>query len=134
MKLFLSHRGRKNRGGFSLVEIAFSIGLLSFSVLTLTSLLAVGLKNAHVAHDDRAATQIAQALVEKARQGSLADGTTYLNSDGTACPMTQATYTAQAASVPLAGNASLTQTTLRLTPLGAPDRVRTYAVIFPSAQ
>jgi type II secretory pathway pseudopilin PulG len=63
--------GKKQRGGFSLVEATFSIGLLSFGFLTLAPLLALGLKTARHARDDRATAQIAQTLIEDAKQGTL---------------------------------------------------------------
>ena len=128
--------GKKQRGGFSLVEATFSIGLLSFGFLTLAPLLALGLKTARHARDDRATAQIAQTLIEDAKQGTLAPGTVYLDIQGTALNSANnstqmAAYAAQSTSVtPYQGSASLTQMTLRVTPLGAPDRVRTYAVVF----
>jgi uncharacterized protein (TIGR02598 family) len=137
MKLFRFHHGRKyRRGGFSLVEATFSIGLLSFGFLTLAPLLALGLKTARLARDDRATAQVAQTLIEEAKQGTLASGTVYLDIQGTALNSSQAAvYTAQSTSVtPYQGNASLTQMTLRVTPLGAPDRVRTYAVVYQAPQ
>jgi uncharacterized protein (TIGR02598 family) len=132
MKPFLFNLSRKKQGGFSLVEAAFSIGILSFGMLTLAPLLALGLKETRLARDDRASAQIAQTLVEEARQGTLAPGTAYLDLEGAACPASLAAYTARVTSVAVAGNAALTQTTLRVTPLGAPDRARTYAVVFAS--
>jgi uncharacterized protein (TIGR02598 family) len=125
---------KKQRGGFSLVEATFSIGLLSFAFLTLAPLLTLGLKTARLARDNRAAAQIAQTLTEEARQGTLASGTVYLDIQGTALNSAQmAAYTAQSTSVtPYLGNASLTQTMLRVTPLGAPDRTRIYAVVYPT--
>jgi uncharacterized protein (TIGR02598 family) len=126
---------KKQRGGFSLVEATFSIGLLSFGFLTLAPLLALGLKTARLARDDRATAQIAQTLIEDARQGTLAPGTVYLDIQGTALSSANSTqmaaYTAQSTSItPYQGSISLTQMTLRVTPLGAPDRVRTYAVVY----
>jgi uncharacterized protein (TIGR02598 family) len=125
---------KRQRGGFSLVEATFSIGLLSFTFLTLAPLLALGLKTARLARDDRATAQIAQTLTEEARQGTLASGTVYLDIQGTALNSAQtAAYTARSTSVtPYLGNASLTQTTLQVTPLGAPDRTRIYAVVYPT--
>jgi len=134
MNPFLNRSRRRKRGGFSLVEATLSIGILSFGILSLEPLLAVGLKTARFARDDRDSAQIAQMLVEEARQGTLAPGTTYFNLEGAVCPASQAAYSAVATSFSVAGNAALTQTTLRLTPLGAPDRVRTYAVVFPTVQ
>ena len=120
---------KKQRGGFSLVEATFSIGLLSFGFLTLAPLLALGLKTARLARDDRATAQIAQTQIEEARQGTLAPGTVYLDIQGATLNSAQtAAYSAQGTSSTVAG--SLTRLTLRVTPLGAPDRVRTYAVVF----
>ena len=121
---------KKRRGGFSLVEATFTIGLMSFGFLTLAPLLALGLKTARLARDDRATAQIAQTLIEEARQGTLAAGTVYLDFEGAACGSAQAAYTAQSTSLPITGSASLTRLTLQVTPLGAPDRVRIYAVVF----
>jgi len=114
------------------VEATFSIGLMSCGFLTLAPLLALGMKTARLARDDRATAQIAQTLTEEARQGTLAPGTIYLDIQGTALNSAQgAAYAAQSTSVtPYDGNASLTQMTLRVTPLGAPDRMRTYAVVY----
>jgi uncharacterized protein (TIGR02598 family) len=132
MKLFLFHRSKKrDRGGFSLVEATFSIGLLSFGFLTLAPLLALGLKSARGARDDRTTAQIAQTLVEEAKQGTLATGTTYLDIQGTQLGSNQAAaYSAQGTFQAVAGCSSLTRLTLQITPLGAPDRTRIYAVVF----
>jgi uncharacterized protein (TIGR02598 family) len=126
---------KKKRGGFSLVEATFSIGLFSLGFLTMAPLLALGLKMARVARDDRATAQIAETLTEEAKQGTLTSGTVYLDIQGT--PLTSANsiqtaaYSAQSGSVtPYQGSAALTQMTLRVIPLGAPDRVRTYAVVY----
>jgi len=136
MNSFRIRRGeKKQRGGFSLVEATFSIGLMSFGFLTLAPLLALGMKTARLARDDRAAAHIAQTLVEEAKQGTLATGTAYLDFEGAGCSSAQAAYTVQSTSVtPYLNNASLTQTTFRVTPLGAPDRVRIYAVVFQAQQ
>ena len=113
------------------MEATFSIGLMSFGFLALAPLLALGLKTARLARDDRATAQIAQTLIEEAKQGTLASGTVYLDFEGAACGSAQAVYTVRSTSVtPYLGNASLTQMTLRVTPLGAPDRARIYAVVF----
>jgi uncharacterized protein (TIGR02598 family) len=118
----------RRRGGFSLVEATFSIGLVSFGLLTLAPLLAFGLKTSRLARDDRATAQIAQTLVEEAKQGTLASGTVYLDFEGASCSSAQAVYLAQATSLPL--TTTLSRLTLRVTPVGAPDRVRIYAVVF----
>ena len=129
MKLILFNRGRGKKGGFNLVEATLSIGILSFGVLALLSLLAVGLNASYQARDDRATAQIAQMLVEDAQQGTLAAGTTYLDFEGAVCPATQAVYKAQTMTALVAGHPTLTLTTVCLTPLGAPSRARTYAVV-----
>jgi len=115
------------------VEATLSLGLLSFGFLSLASLLAFGLKTARLARDDRTTVQIAQTLIEEAKQGTLASGTAYLDVEGNVCGSAQAVYTARATLSPVTGSASLTRLTLQVTPLGAPDRVRIYAVVF-SAQ
>ena len=132
MKPFFFQHGRKRqRGGFSLVEATFSIGLFGFGLLTLAPLLALGLKTARLARDDRGTVQIAQTLIEEARQGTLATGTVYLDIQGTPLNSAQtAAYTAQTTSQPVAGNSSLTSLNLQITPVGAPGRTRIYAVVF----
>ena len=119
---------KKRRGGFSLAEATFSIGLMSFGFLTLAPLLALGMKTARLARDDRASAQIAQTLIEEAKQGTLASGTVYLDGEGAACGSAQAAYSVQTTSQSLA--TALSRLTLRVTPVGAPDRVRIYAVVF----
>jgi uncharacterized protein (TIGR02598 family) len=122
---------KKDRGGFSLAEATFSIGLMSFGFLSLVPLLALGMKSARLARDDRATAQIAQTLVEQAEQGTLPAGTVYLDIQGNTLSSAQAAaYTAQSTSQSIVGNAFLNRLTLRVTPLGAPDRVRTYAVVY----
>jgi uncharacterized protein (TIGR02598 family) len=137
MNSFRIYSGEKtHRGGFSLVEATFSIGLLSFGFLTLAPLLALGMKTARLARDDRATAQIAQTLIEEARQGTLVSGTVYLDIQGTTLGSAQtAVYTAQSTLItPYLGNALLKQMTLKVTPLGAPDRTRIYAVVFQAPQ
>jgi len=92
MKLFLFHQGSKQRrGGFSLVEATFSIGLMSFGFLTMAPLLGLGLKTARLARDDRATAQIAQTLIEEAEQGTLPSGTVYLDIQVNLCRSPEAT-------------------------------------------
>ena len=121
---------KRARTGLSLVEAAFSIGLMSVGFLTLIPLLAVGMKASHGARDDRATAQIARTLIEEARQGTLATGPFYLDFQGNPCSSATATYTAQASSQTL--GPSLSRLTLRVAPIGAPDRARTYAVVIPT--
>jgi uncharacterized protein (TIGR02598 family) len=124
---------KRKRGGFSLAEATFSIGLFSFGFLSLVPLLALGLKTARLARNDRSTAQIAQTLIEEARQGTLASGTVYLDIQGTALKSSQsAAYSEQSTSQTDLERASLTRLTLRVTPLGAPDRTRIYAVVFPT--
>jgi uncharacterized protein (TIGR02598 family) len=122
---------KRKRGGFSLAEATFSIGLFSFCFLSLVPLLALGLKTARLARNDRCSAQIAQTLIEEAKQGTLASGTVYLDSQGALLQSPQtAAFTAQSSSQATATSPALTQMTLRVTPLGAPDRARIYAVVF----
>lgn len=114
------------------METAFSIGLLSCGFLILAPMLALGLKSARLARDDRESAQIAQTLMEDARQGTLGSGTLYLDGQGNNCGSNQAAYSAQSATATLAP--SLSRVTLRVTPVGAPDRMRTYVVVVSSAQ
>jgi hypothetical protein len=90
-------------------------------------LLALGLKDSRLARNDRATAQIAQTLIEEAEQGTLAPGTGYLDFEGACCDPSHAAYTAQSTSQT---TGSLTRMTVQITPLGAPDRARIYAVVF----
>jgi len=135
MKFLLSRRRRGTaRSGFSLVEATLSLGILSVGFLSLAPLLAMGLKTARRAHNNRDTIQIAQSLVEEAKQGTLAAGTTYFDFQGNPIDCTQAAYTAQSAFLPVTGSSTLTRLTLVVTPLGAPDRARNYAVVFSTPQ
>ncbi len=134
MKPIFDFGKKKKRGGFSLVEATFSLGLLSSAFLILAPLLALGFKTARLARDNRATAEIAQTLIEKARQGTLATGTAHLDFQGNVCTSDQAVFTEKSTLAPFAGNTMLTQLTLQVTPMGAPDRVRTYAVVFQAPQ
>ena len=128
----LRNKKCKTRDGFSLVEATLSLGLLSFGLLTFAPLLALGLDTARSAHTSRDSTQIAQSLIEEAKQGTLPTGTAYLDFQGNPVNQTEAAYTAQSAFSSLPGNTTLTRLTLRVTPVGAPARARTYAVVIPA--
>jgi type II secretory pathway pseudopilin PulG len=129
MKLFRKRYGADHRQrGFSLVEATLSIGFFSFAFLTLTPLLVLGLKSARMARDNRIAGQIAQTLVEEAKQGALPATPEYLDGQGSPCAVTAAIYTVTTRTV--SQNSSLSQLLLKITPTGAPDRVRTYAILF----
>ena len=112
-----------------MVEATLSIGIMSFGFLALISLLALGAKTARQARDNRATTQIAQTLIEEARQGTLSSGTICLDGQGNPSTSIQAIYTVQALLQPITGVASPMRLTLRITPTGAPDRARIYAVV-----
>jgi uncharacterized protein (TIGR02598 family) len=134
---YRSSRNRPKRG-FNLVETTLSLGVMSFGFLALVPLLALGTKTAWQARDNRASTQIAQTLIEEARQGMLSSGTIYLDADENRCAHAQAIYTVQATLQPVTGNptgdmetSSPQRLTLHITPTGAPDRARTYAVVLP---
>ena len=129
MKPFFRSRKGEGRGGFSLVEATLSLGLMSFGFLTLAPLLAIGLKTTRFVRDDRAGAQIAATLIEEAKQGTLAAGTAYLDLQGNS-PTTAPAFTAQTSFQSVPGSASLQRLTLRIVPLGAPDRARTYVVVF----
>ena len=101
---------------------------MSFGLLTLVPMLSLGMKSSRFARDDRTTGQIAQTLVEQAKQGTLGTGLMYYDETGALCNAAQAVYTAQPALAPFAS--SLSEVTLRVTPLSAPDRARTYAVVF----
>ena len=113
------------------MEASLSLGLISFGFLTLVPLLALGLKTARLGRDDRATAQIAQTLIEEGKQGTLSAGTMALDFQGNPAGSSPTVYTAQTTFLPVTGSTTLTQMTLRITPLGAPDRARTYAVIMP---
>ena len=132
MKAFFSKNrlGQKHRGGFSLVEASFSIGLLSCGFLTLAPLLAMGLQSARLARDDRATAQIAQTLMQEAQQGTLGSETLCFDFEGAPCAATQAAFMAQEKVQAVAGSSALSRLTLTVSPLGAPSRARTYALVF----
>ena len=105
---------------------------MSFGLLSLVPLLALGMKTSRFARDDRTAGQIAQTLVEEAKQGTLATQTVYFDETGASCSAAAAVYTAQASVQSF--QAPLYRVTLLVTPVGAPDRVRKYAVVFQAPE
>ena len=130
MKRIRFHRGsRSARGGFNLVEVCFTIGVLSLAIVTLGPLMGVGLKTSRGARDDRASAQIALTLAEEAKQGTLGTGPVYLDDQGAACSPLNAAFIAQPITQS-AGN-SASQLALRVTPAGAPAHARFYAVVLP---
>ena len=113
------------------MEASFTIGILSFSLLTLGPLLGMGMKTVRLARDDRASAQIARTLIEEAKQGTLGTNTVYLDDQGTACSPLTAAFVVQPVTQATGNSAS--QLTLRVTPIGAPGRARVYAVVLPVA-
>jgi type II secretory pathway pseudopilin PulG len=96
MKGFRFHHGRCSaRGGFNLVEVCFTIGVLSLAIVTLGPLLGMGLTKSRSARDDRMSAQIARTLTEEAKQGTLGTATVYLDDQGTACSPLNAAFVAQ---------------------------------------
>ena len=116
------------------MEATLSLGILSFGLLSLTPLLIVGLKTARMAQNNRETAPIAQSLIEEAKQGTLSTGTAYLDAQGAPAIANSAAYSAQSAFQSVTGSPTLTRLTLRITPLGAPNRARIYAVVFSAPQ
>ena len=132
MKRIRFHRGRCSaRGGFNLVEVSFTIGVLSLAIVTLGPLLGMGLKTSCSARDDRMSAQIARAFTEEAKQGTLGTTTAYLDYRGVACSPLSAAFVVQ----PVTHSAGSvgSQLALRITPVGDPGRARVYAVVLPVA-
>lgn len=61
-------RRRRNRGGFTLVEIALAIAILAFAFLPLVALLPTGLHDFRGAMNLSITTQIAQQVISDAQQ------------------------------------------------------------------
>jgi Tfp pilus assembly protein PilV len=130
MKGIRFHRGRCSaRGGFNLVEVCFTIGIISLALLTLAPLMGMGLRDSAWARDDRVSAQIARTLAEEARQGTLGSGPAYLDNQGAACSPVAAAFIAQP--VTRTSENSAPQLSLRITPVGAPGHARFYAVVLP---
>jgi len=128
MKVFRLAR-IKGRQGFSLVEAAFSLGILSFGFLALAPLVGLGLTSARQARDGQLTAQIATTIVEQAREGTLTNGSGYVDSQGTVCASTNACYQTQTTESTVAGNC--TRLTIQVAPIGNPHRVQAYAVVLP---
>jgi Tfp pilus assembly protein PilV len=128
MKLFRT-APRKNRLGFSLVEASISIGVLSLGFLSLGPMLGLGLASARQVRDGEMAVQIARDLAAEAREATLAPGSGYCDSEGTPCAKSDARFITQTTKTALAGNC--TRLTIRVTPVDAPNRSSSYAVVLP---
>lgn len=76
MAACMRHRGgrwggtRRRAGGFSLVEVVSSLGIISFGLIALLGLLPVGLQVSRDARESTAEAQINQYLTNLARQTS----------------------------------------------------------------
>ncbi len=117
------------------MEATLSLGILSVGFLTLAPLLVLGMKTVRLAQDNRDTAQIAQTMIEEARQGTLSAGTAYLDFQGNPVGSSQqAAYAAQSTYQSVSGSTTLTRLTLQITPVGAPDRARTYAVVVSAPQ
>ncbi len=68
--------------------------------------------------------------MQDAQQGVPVTGTVYLDFNGAPCNSSQAAFTALSTVQTVTGDASLTRMTLQVTPVGAPDRARTYALVY----
>jgi hypothetical protein len=75
------------------------------------------------------AAQIARDLVAEAREATLAPGGGYCDGEGNVCASTQARFLTQTTETALAGNC--TRLTIRVTPVDAPNRASSYAVVLP---
>jgi hypothetical protein len=118
------------------VEATFSIGIVSCGFLTLIPLLASGMHTARLARNDRITGQIAQTLIEQAKLNVLVPGTQFADNQGEVCSASGAAFTIQATEQTLSSSQSLspTELTITVTPIGAPDHARTYAVVLPVQQ
>jgi Tfp pilus assembly protein PilV len=128
MKFFRLARIRRSQG-FSLVEAAFSLGVLSFGFLSLTPLVGLGLTSSRQARNGQLTAQIAMNFAEQAREGMLTAGSGYCDNQGAACASTTACYRTQTTETTLAGNC--TRLTIQVMPIGNPTRAQDYAVVLP---
>ncbi len=129
MKLFRLARIKKARQGFSLVEAAFSLGILSFGFLSLAPLVGLGLTSARQARDGQLSAQIATTIAEQAREGALTNGSGYCDNQGAVCASSIACYQTQTTESTVAGNC--TRLTIQVAPIGNPHHAQSYAVVLP---
>jgi uncharacterized protein (TIGR02598 family) len=128
MKVFRPARIKAIQG-FSLVEAAFSLGVLSFGFLSLAPLVGLGLTSARQTRDSQLSAQIATTLAEQAREGTLTNGVGYTDNQGAACGSSTACYQTQTTESIVAGNC--TRLAIQVAPVGNPSRVQAYAVVLP---
>jgi hypothetical protein len=103
---------------------------MSFGLLTLAPLLGLGMKTARFAAADSGSALIARTLVQEARQGTLGTAPQYFDDQGAVCNPLDAAFMVQPVTQVIGNSAS--RLTLRVTPLGAPGRMRVYAVVLPA--
>ena len=73
---------RQRRAGFSLIECALSLGVVSFAFVALVGMIPVGLNSFHSAIDATVGSQIAQRLLTEVRQAKFSElGAFNLNPD-----------------------------------------------------
>lgn len=97
----------RKSGGFSLVEVAMAMAIVSFTLVSILGLLPMGLSNFRQAMNTTVESQIVQGLTSELRLTSfqnLANGTTYYDADGNALTSSVgAIYTATTTFGPVAG-------------------------------
>jgi Tfp pilus assembly protein PilV len=130
MKHFRSSR-RKSRLGFSLIEAAFSVGILGFGFLSLAPVLGLGLDSARAARDRQIGAQIAETLADAAREGALPAGPSSFDDRGGVCAPAGAQFEATTIETALPGNC--TRVTIQVVPVDAPGRPLDYAVVLPNS-
>jgi uncharacterized protein (TIGR02598 family) len=122
---------RKSRLGFSLVEGAFSLGILSFGFLSLAPVLGLGLDSARTARDRQVSAQIAETLEEQAREGALTTGSASFDSQAQPCAPAGAPFQVTTTETALPGNC--TRVTIQVAPADSPGRPLDYAVVLPNS-
>jgi uncharacterized protein (TIGR02598 family) len=120
---------RKSRLGFSLIESAFSVGILSFGFLSLAPVLGLGLDSARAARDRQLSAQIAETLEDQAREGALPAGSSGFDDQGEPCAQAVAQFQAATSETALPGNC--TRVIIQVTAADSPGRPLDYAVVLP---
>ena len=75
------------------------------------------------------AAQIARTIEAEAQDATLVTGSGFCDGDGNACAPTSARFLTQATETALAGNC--TRLAIQVTPVDAPNRPSSYAVVLP---
>ena len=73
--------------GFSLVEVVMALGIISFAIVPLVGMMPIGLSNFRGSMDRSVSTQIAQLIINEARQAGFANlslwqGNRYFTDEG----------------------------------------------------